>query len=182
MTPKERIETEKRIKRYLKENKISKVLHMQVERSFEENGVTVNIWNVKANKGAWWVAEGVRVPMNLYTQDAYYFSVDEVYSFHLGILQRIQGGKSESEQILSDLPLDLEQVDLIRRKINLAAERLHVGMEPEEMQGIGLICRESLIALANELTKRNGKIVEDKEWNCNWRIHSAMPTSKRMER
>ncbi|WP_133248522.1 hypothetical protein [Pedobacter yonginense] len=36
-------------------------------------------------------------------------------------------------------------------------------MESEEMQAIGLICRESLLALAQELAKRNTKIVEDEQ-------------------
>ncbi|WP_293302507.1 hypothetical protein [Pedobacter sp. UBA4863] len=160
MTPQERKDTEKRIKKYLKENKISKVLNLQVEGTFDDGGIKANIWNIKTNKGAWWIAEGLRVPMNLYPQDAFYFTADEVYSFHVGIVQRLQHGQNEESNVLSELPLDLEQVHVIRRKLTLAADRLHIGMEAEEMQAIGLICRESLLALAHELTKRNGQIVE----------------------
>lgn len=48
------------------------------------------MWNVKTdNDGDWWVVEGAQSPMNLYPQAAYYFSADEVYSFHIGIMQRM---------------------------------------------------------------------------------------------
>src|SRR5690606_2727494 len=132
-------------------NKISKIVDLRIEGTFDDGGMVANIWNVKTNKGAWWIAEGLRVPMNLYPQDAFYFTADEVYSFHVGIIHRMQNGQNNENNILSEIPLDLEQVHVIRRKLTLAAERLHIGMESEEMQAIGLICRESLLALANEL-------------------------------
>ncbi|MBB2146823.1 hypothetical protein GM921_15070 [Pedobacter sp. LMG 31464] len=163
MTPKEYTDTEKRIKRYMKENKINKVLNIQLESTYDLHDVTVHIWNVKTNKGAWWIAEGYRVPMNLYPQDAFYFSVDEVYSFHLGIMQRLQKDEERSKNVLDEIPLDLEQVHEIRRKLTFAADRVHIGMEPEEMQAIGLTCREALIALGIELTKRNPILVAEKE-------------------
>lgn len=163
MTPQERKDAEKIIKQYLKSNKISKVLDLWIEGAFDDGGITANVWNVKTNKGAWWVVEGLRVPMNLYPQDAFYFSADEAYSFHVGIIRRMQIEQNNDDDILSQLPLDLEEVHAIRRKLTLASDRLHIGMESEEMQAIGLICRESLLALAQELTKRNTKIVEEEQ-------------------
>ncbi|MBB2143976.1 hypothetical protein GM921_00635 [Pedobacter sp. LMG 31464] len=163
MTPQEFKLIEKDIKRYLRMNKIRKVLHLQLEQTFDDFDKIINIWNVKTEKGAWWVAEGRYAPMNLYPQDAFYFSVDEVYSFHLGITQRLEKDHNMSKGILDEIPLDLEQVHEIRRKLTLAADKVHIGMEPEEMQAIGLTCREALIALGNELTKRNPVIVAEKE-------------------
>src|SRR5215212_3501486 len=90
MTPEYRIETEKRIRNYMKHNKIKKVLNIKCEETFSDTGEDVNVWNVKTNEGAWWVVEGENAPMNLYTQNEAYLSADEVYSFHLGITQRLQ--------------------------------------------------------------------------------------------
>lgn len=56
MTPEYRIETEKRIRSYMKHNKIKKVLNIKCEETFSDTGEDVNVWNVKTNEGAWWVA------------------------------------------------------------------------------------------------------------------------------
>ena len=50
MTPQERRETEKRIKRYLKENKIRKVLIMQEEGSSDDGGITANVGTSKPKR------------------------------------------------------------------------------------------------------------------------------------
>jgi hypothetical protein len=164
MTPQERKEKETRIKQYLKHNKISKILNMQVEQTYSDLGHTVNVWNVKTNKGPWWVVEGDEAPMNLYTQDAFYFSTDEAYSFHMGITERLSGRyQKEFKHIIDEIPLDIEQIKSIKRKLTLASEQLSMDLEPEQMQGVGLICRESLIELGNELAKRNEKLVKEKQ-------------------
>lgn len=62
-----------------------KVLSVKTEHTFNDLGFEVNVWNIKTDtNGSWWVVEGDTLPMNLYSQGAYYFSVDEVYSFHIG--------------------------------------------------------------------------------------------------
>jgi hypothetical protein len=87
--------------------------------------------------------------MNLYTQDANYFSADEAYSFHMGITQRLgQRHKNDFKEIIDELPLDIGRLKSINRKLNMAAEKLSMDLEPEEFQAIGLICRESLIDLS----------------------------------
>ncbi len=71
MTPEYRIDAEKRITDYLKSQDVENIKYMQVEQTFDDLGFEVNIWNVKTkNDGNWWV--------------------DEAYSFHLGITQRLQ--------------------------------------------------------------------------------------------
>ena len=163
MTPQERKAREKAIKQYLRRCQISKIHYMQVEQTFSDLGRAVNIWNVKTNKGAWWVAEGDQVPMNLYTQDAFYFSADEAYSFHIGISERLNDRyKKEFKHIVDEVPLDIERIKSIKRKLMLASEQLSMDLESEQMQSIGLICRESLIELGNELTLRNTALVEEK--------------------
>lgn len=165
MTPEYRIETEKRIKSYFKSFKdIGKIVNVKCEETFRDLCVDVNVWNVKTSKGAWWVVEGESAPMNLYTQNAHYFSADEVYSFHMGITQRLsQRQQDDFKPIIDEIPLDIERLKSINRKLNMASQKLSVDLEPEEFQSIGLICRESLIELSKELCKRNKELVKSKE-------------------
>ena len=88
MTPEYRIEAEKQIISYLQSNDVKNIKHMQVEQNYSDLGLDINVWNVKAEDGNWWVVEGEGIPMNLYTQDAFYFSADEAYSFHMGITRK----------------------------------------------------------------------------------------------
>lgn len=164
MTPERRIKIEKRIKEYLRTFKIINIISIKCEETFTDLGQEVNVWNVKTKKEAFWIVEGENAPMNLYTQNAYYFSADEAYSFHMGITQRLDDKyKKEFKHIIDEIPLDIEQLKSINRKLNMAAQKLSIDLEPEEFQSIGLICRESLIDLAKELYKRNSNIIDEKK-------------------
>jgi hypothetical protein len=102
--------------------------------------------------------------MNLYTQNGYYFAADEAYSFHMGITQRLsQRHQNEFKHIIDEVPLDIDQVKSISRKLRMASEKLSFDLEPEEFQSIGLICRESLVDLSKEFCKRNPEIIKEKE-------------------
>ena len=74
------------------------MLSAKPEHTFEDLGVKVIVWNVKTDvDGVWWVVEGEQIPMNLYPQSEYYFSADEVYSFHMGLMQRMFASQKEYE-------------------------------------------------------------------------------------
>ncbi|RYE38265.1 MAG: hypothetical protein EOP48_27365 [Sphingobacteriales bacterium] len=161
MTPEVRNRKDKSIKEYLKSQGISKVIYLQPESKFKDLDEEIIVWNVKTNKGAWWVVEGDNTPMNLYTQDAFYFSADEAYSFHLGIVQRLrEGDRLRFRHIIDELPLDLERIKSIKRKLSVAAQQLNSSVEAEHFQSIGLVCRECLIDLGKELIRRNDKVVD----------------------
>ena len=163
MTPEYRIETEERIKEYISVYDKSEIINIKCEHTFNDLGSDVNVWNVKTNGDSYWIVEGEEAPMNLYTQNAHYFSADEAYSFHMGITQRLGTGYNKDfKDIIDEIPLDIERVKSIKRKLNMASEKLNVDLEPEEFQAIGLICRESLIELGKELTKRNQEIIKNK--------------------
>jgi hypothetical protein len=162
MTPEYRIDAEKRITFYLESNDVKGIKYMQVEQIFHDLGVEINVWNVKAEGGNWWVVEGEGAPMNLYTQDAFYFSADEAYSFHMGITQRLQARyHKEFKHVIDELPLDIEQIKSISRKLNSAAQQLNAVSSPEDIQSIGLTCRESLIELASVLVGDNPSVLKD---------------------
>jgi hypothetical protein len=81
----------------------------------------------------------------------------------MGITQRLsKRHQDEFKHIIDEIPLDIERVKSISRKLKMAAEKLSLDLEPEEFQSIGLICRESLIELSKELCKQNAKLIEAK--------------------
>ena len=164
MTPEYRIETEKQITEYLKGNDLDNIKYMQVEQTFDDLGVEIHVWNVKFEKSSWWVVQGDGAPMNLYSQDANYFSADEAYSFHIGITQRLQSRhQKEFKHIIEELPLDIDHVKSISRRLNIASQELNNVSGPEDIQSIGLTCRESLIELAGVLVNDNPTVLTDNE-------------------
>jgi hypothetical protein len=164
MTPEYRIATEKQIREYFKKYKdIKQIVNIKCEHTFTDLGDVVNVWNVKTEDSAYWVVEGEETPMNLYTHGANYFSADEAYSFHMGLMLRLQNrNKGKSNHILGEIPLNLEHLKSINRKLYMASEKLSIDLEPEEFQAIGLLCRESLIDLSKELCERNPELVSEK--------------------
>ena len=162
MTPEYRIETEERITSYLKDNDLDGIKFMQVEQTFQDLGTEIHVWNVKTDESSWWVVEGDGAPMNLYSQDANYFSADEAYSFHMGITQRLNARHhKEFKHVIDELPLDIDRVKSISRRLNLASQELNQIADPEGIQGIGLTCRESLIELAVVLVKDNPDVLDE---------------------
>lgn len=164
MTPEYRTKTEKRIREYFETFKdIDAILNIKCEETFNDLDKEVNVWNVKTKSDSFWVVEGESAPMNLYPQSAYYFSADEAYSFHMGITQRLgRRHQQEFKHIIDELPLDISLLKSINRKLIIASRKLSDTLEPEELQGIGLICRESLVDLSKEFCKRNPEIIKEK--------------------
>lgn len=131
-----------------------KVLSAKPEHSFEDLGIKVNVWNVKTDvDGDWWVVEGDRVPMNLYSQGAYYFSADEVYSFHMGLMERMYATNVgyEPEGFVRAITLESEIAPTLFRKLKNIASLIDTAQEIEDFQAIGVQCREILIELGNTI-------------------------------
>jgi len=132
-----------------------KVISAKPECTFNDLGIEVNVWNVKTDKdGAWWVVEGDAVPMNLYPQDAYYFSADEVYSFHIGLMERMNSSQEyRPEDFIRAVTLGSDIAPQIFRKLKGVADLLDKAVEIEDFQSIGVQCREILIELGNSIYK-----------------------------
>lgn len=136
---------------------------MQTEQTFSDLGVEIHVWNVRTDSGNWWVVEGEGAPMNLYPQSEYYFSADEAYSFHMGITQRLQAQHQKNfKHIIDEMPLDIDAVKSISRRLTRAAQALNEVAGSEDIQSIGLTCRESLIELAGVLANANPGLLEEK--------------------
>jgi DNA-directed RNA polymerase subunit M/transcription elongation factor TFIIS len=137
---------------YVESDREEKVSSAKPEQSFNDLGPKVMVWNVKTDKGAWWVVEGEGVPMNLYPQGAYFFSSDEVYSFHMGLMARLLTREAhDPELVLRSISFGSTRFVGVRRKLHVASEALATITEPEHAQGIGLTCREVLIELGREI-------------------------------
>lgn len=129
-----------------------KVLSAKPEHTFNDLGVDVKVWNVKTDTdGDWWVVEGNETPMNLYPQSAYYFSADEVYSFHMGLMERMKKNLFKPEGFVEALSQGTEIAAQLFRKLKMVSKLLAEASEIEHFQSIGVQCREALIELANEI-------------------------------
>lgn len=129
-----------------------KVLSAKPEHTFNDLGIEVCVWNVKTDTdGDWWVVEGDTVPMNLYPQSAYYFGADEVYSFHMGLMERMQAAheKYNPEAFVRGITLDTDITPQLFRKLKNVALLIDTAKEIEDFQSIGVQCREILIELGN---------------------------------
>ncbi len=130
-----------------------KVISAKIEHTFNDLGVKVNVWNVKTNTdGSFWVVEGESVPMNLYPRDAYYFSTDEVYSFHIGLMHRLMNSNNYNpEDFIKGITLDRDMAPQLLRKLKIIASLIDSAIEVEDFQSIGVQCREVLISLGNTI-------------------------------
>ena len=132
----------------------AKVLSAKPEHHFDDLGDKVTVWNVKTDRdGSWWVVEGEHTPMNLYPQDAYYFSADEVYSFHIGLMARMRASRDQyaPEDYVTAATLGAEIAPVLFRKLKHIAELIDDAEEIEDFQAIGVQCREILIELGNSI-------------------------------
>lgn len=130
-----------------------KVLSAKPEHTFNDLGTEVRVWNVKTDSdGAWWVVEGDSVPMNLYPQEAYYFSADEVYSFHMGLMERMNASIDyRPEEFVEAITLNNDIAPQLFRKLKSVATLIDSAVEIEDFQSIGVQCREILIELGNSI-------------------------------
>ncbi|MEF9936468.1 MAG: hypothetical protein RR688_05160 [Carnobacterium sp.] len=130
------------------------VLSAKPEHKFNDLGTEVCVWNVKTDiDGDWWVVEGDTVPMNLYSQSAYYFGADEVYSFHMGLMERMRVAHAEynPEDFVRSVTLDTDITPQLFRKLKNIALLIDTAKEIEDFQSIGVQCREILIELGNHI-------------------------------
>lgn len=112
-----------------------------VEKVKTENvlGANYDCWHVRTDKDQYWV---ITHPMNLYSQTMFP-SLDYTLSFHIGLMARLQSKrKGTPDERMGDL------LAAAFRRWEQAAEALDASTESEEVQAVGMRCRECLIAFA----------------------------------
>ena len=105
-------------------------------------GEAHDCWNVHTNKGQWWVITG---PTNLYSQ-ALFPSLDYTISFHLGLMLRLSSERTGTE----DARLG-DRLAAAFRRWEQAAQALDESKESEEVQAVGMRCRETLLAFVRSV-------------------------------
>jgi len=107
---------------------------VQTEHVF---GRPYDCWNVRTDRERYWVITG---PTNLYSQELFP-SLDYTLSFHIGLMARMQARRKGTED---DRLAD--RLAAAFRRWEQAAEALDKSEEPEDVQAVGMRCRECLIA------------------------------------
>ena len=105
-------------------------------------GTRYDCWNVRTDKARYWV---ITSPTNLYSQKLFP-SLDYTLSFHIGLMARVQAKrKGTTDDRLADL------LAAAFRRWEQAAEALDRSEESEEIQAVGMRCRECLLALVRSV-------------------------------
>src|SRR5579862_2444770 len=100
-------------------------------------GQAHDCWNVHTNKGQWWV---ITEPTNIYSQ-ALFPSLDYTISFHLGLMLRLNAKRTgTTDDRLGD------RLAAAIRRWEQAAQALDESKESEEIQAVGMRCREALLS------------------------------------
>jgi hypothetical protein len=107
-------------------------------------GVANDCWNVHTNNHQWWVISGQF--MNLYLQRLFP-SLDYLLSFHLGLMLRM-----ESERTGTDDPRLADRLAAAFRLWEQAAQALDQSGESEEVQAVGMRCRETLLTFIKSVS------------------------------
>jgi len=117
-----------------------------LEKMFTEHvmGIAHHCWNVHTNKSQYWVIDGLG--MNLYSQRLFP-SLDYLLSFHLGLMLRL-----DSERIGTEDPRLGDRLAAAFRLWEQAAEALDQSSESEEVQAVGVRCRETLLTFIKSVS------------------------------
>lgn len=109
-------------------------------------GIAHDCWNVHTNKGTqWWV---ITNPTNMYSQ-ALFPSLDYTISFHLGLMLRLESKRTGTED-----PRLGERLAAAFRRWEQAAVALDESQESEEVQAVGMRCRETLLTFIRSVSKK----------------------------
>ena len=108
-------------------------------------GVPNHCWNVHTNKRQWWVIAGQLT--NLYAQKLFP-SLDYLLSFHLGLMLRM-----DSERTGTEDPRLADRLAAAFRLWEQAAQALDQSSESEEIQAVGMRCRETLLTFIKAVSE-----------------------------
>jgi hypothetical protein len=107
---------------------------VQTEHVF---GAPYDCWNVRTDKERYWV---ITNPTNLYSQELFP-SLDYTLSFHIGLMARVQSQRTGTKDDRVG-----DRLAAAFRRWEQAAEALDTSTESEDVQAVGMRCRECLIA------------------------------------
>jgi hypothetical protein len=105
-------------------------------------GETHDVWDVRTDKGRWWVVTGLT---NLYQFDTFP-SMDQVLSFHVGLTARV------AERQRKEIPEDKRyRLPGAWRRFSQAVDGYNAANEAEEFQAVAMRLRECLLAFIRDV-------------------------------
>jgi hypothetical protein len=121
-----------------------RVTYLEKVQSEYVFGARYDCWNVRTDKEQYWV---ITNPTNLYSQELFP-SLDYTLSFHIGLMARVQARRkgTQDDRLAKRLTAAF-------RRWEQAAEMLDRSEESEEVQAVGMRCRECLIAFVRSLAR-----------------------------
>ena len=120
------------------------VKHVEKIRTEIVLGDTHELWDVTTDKNRWWVITNLT---NLYSKE-HFPSLDYTLSFHIGLMARL---RSRESRVDSDFQSPFDEVF---RREEQAEKRHDSAIEIEDFQAVGMLLRESLIALIEAVRRR----------------------------
>jgi hypothetical protein len=99
-----------------------------------------DVWDIHTNKDRWWV---ITNPSNLYSQEQFP-NLDLAVTFHIGLCLRIPRSEKQTPDSRRLLPFGQVFTQLAQ-----TAEALGRAKEVGDYQGIGVRCRETLLAFVS---------------------------------
>jgi len=123
-----------------------KVTHAEKIASEHIMGHEYNVWDVETHKNRWWVITNMT---NLYSKDQFP-SMDQVLTFHIGLMHRIMARQSTSPRTGDE---ERERLMNPWRKWEQAAQASDEADEAEQFQAVGMQCREALLAFVKSAAK-----------------------------
>ena len=122
-----------------------RVTFLEKDQTEHVLGVAHECWNVHTNKRAWWV---ITEPTNLYAQDLFP-SLDYTISFHVGLMLRVESTRTGTKD-----PRLADRLAVAFRRWEQAAVALDESKESEEIQAVGMRCRETLLAFLRSVSRK----------------------------
>jgi hypothetical protein len=118
-----------------------RVRHLERLKAERVFGREIELWDVHTTDGRWWV---VTEPTNIYPQ-AQFPSADYMLSFHIGLTARVM----QRDRRTARSPASARFVGAFRRW-EQAAHAIDEADEAEDVQAIGMKCRECLLTFARD--------------------------------
>lgn len=123
------------------DNPDTKVTLVQKVASYRLLAMDYDVYDIHMPKERWWV---ITEMTNLYDQTTFP-NYDVAFSFHVGLMMRMwERDRVQIEEEKS------EEIGAAWRRVEAAREAMDSAREAEDYQGIGIKCREALIAFARE--------------------------------
>jgi hypothetical protein len=117
------------------------VLHAEKVAAETVGGQRYEVWDVHTVESRWWA---ITPPANLYDQ-IQFPSMDAVLSFHVGLMMRVMARGMRTAPAPSRLVFRQAW-----RRWEQAGSAVDSAIEGEDFQAVGMLCRETLIALVED--------------------------------